>query len=83
MLEKSKLYWYLCSKVKLLETIRSPLKNLGNFTYIDFCRTVCPIPEYPDEYLSYMFGDWRTPHKFMKHKDVHNMYNRKWKDENK
>jgi len=79
MLEKSKLYWYICSKVKLLETIRSPLNYLGNFAYVDFCRTVCPIPEYPDKYLSYMFGNWRVPHYFMKHKDVDNMYNRKWK----
>lgn len=75
MLKKSKIYWYLCSKIKLLETIRSPLDNLGNFAFIEFCSIICPIPEYPDEYLTYMFGDWRTPHKFHKHRDINNMYN--------
>lgn len=75
LLEKSKIYWYLCSKIKILETIRSPLDYLGNFAYIEFCGTVCPIPEYPEDYLEYMFGDWRTPHRFNKHKDVNNIYN--------
>lgn len=77
ILEKSKIYWYLCSKIKLLETIRSPIDNLGNFAYIEFCDTVCPIPEYPEDYLKYMFGDWRTPHKFNKHQDVDNIYDKK------
>lgn len=75
MLKQSEIYYYLCSKIKLLETIRSPLKNLGNMAYVNFCNSVCPIPQYPDEYLTYMFGDWRTPHQFKKHKDVNNMYN--------
>jgi len=75
MLKQSKFYIFLCSKIKILETIRSPLNNLGNFSYISFCNTVCPVPEYPDKYLTYMFDDWRTPHKFYKHSDIENMYN--------
>jgi len=63
-----------CAKFRKIETIRSPLSNLGNFAFVEFCGTVCPIPEHPDEYITYMFGDWRTPHKFYKHKDVGHMY---------
>ena len=75
MFKKSCIYWYLCSKIKTIETIHSHLDSLGNFSYIEFCNTVCPIPEYPDKYLTYMFGDWRTPHKFYSHADIGNMYN--------
>jgi len=80
LLKKSMVYLWLCSKIALLDSVQSRFVFLGNFAYVEFCRTVCPIPEYPDEYLSFRFGDWRTPHRFNKHSDVNNMYHKRWKD---
>lgn len=77
MLNKSKIYWWICSKIRLLKVVRSSSNNLGNFAYIDFCGTICPIPEHVEDYLEYVFGDWRTSHKFDRHNDINNMYYKK------
>ena len=77
MLESCKTYEYLCKKIRKIKTIKSPIENLGNYAYVDFCNTICPIPEYPDKYLTFTFGDWRKPHQFKKHDDVNNMYDKR------
>ena len=74
LLESCGLYEYLCRKIRLIKTVKSPFENLGGYAYVNFCDCLCPVPQYPDKYLSFIFGDWRIPHQFKKHDDINNMY---------
>lgn len=38
-----------------------PVSLVSEFTDIEFYGVICKIPAKYDEYLTYMYGDWKTP----------------------
>lgn len=47
-----------------IEFIKSPTKYTKELDTINFLNTDFKIPKYIDEYLTIMYGDWRTPNKY-------------------
>ncbi|RLA82855.1 MAG: hypothetical protein DRG78_06040 [Epsilonproteobacteria bacterium] len=48
----------------------TPLEYLSNeLVEIDFCGLVCKIPKDYDKYLTYKYGDWKTPNEDWTHEN--------------
>jgi len=57
------LLWKLTMQFKLYydELIRSPIECVNDFIAVDFYGEKFNVPKNHDAYLSFMYGDWRTP----------------------
>ncbi len=53
---EDKTYWVIDNKTKFV-----PSKFYENFKKIKFNNKEYPIPENTEEYLTYRYGDWKTP----------------------
>jgi len=64
------LIWRVIIKFRLYtdERVLSPAEFVGSFSMIDFYGEKFIIPEDPDGYLTFMYGNWRTPDKNFTHK---------------
>lgn len=54
-----KYYWTVTTKNPILKSV--PAEFYDNLTEIDFLYTKFSIPKKCNEYLTYRYGDWKTP----------------------
>lgn len=62
------LFWKLTIQLRLYydELVRFPVKCVDDFIAIDFYGEKFSVPKHYNEYLTFMYGDWRIPVKNFK-----------------
>lgn len=77
MISRVKLFMWFRKKCRKISFTRAPIDYLGNFAYVEWCGTMCSIPEHAESYLAFRFGNWREPVEYKCNMDVGWQYTRR------